>query len=161
MNMKCQICQQNDATIHLNQVQEGVVQELHCCADCAKENGLDMESPMSLTDFLFGAEAQLGPVLPDADAECPSCGLKLSAVRKQSMMGCALCYETFGEELKSSIASMHRSLQHTGKQPVRQRKTAEIGGLQRAMHKAVSIQDFEEAAKLRDRIEDLAGEGQG
>jgi protein-arginine kinase activator protein McsA len=54
------------------------------------------------------------------------------------------------------VQSMHHSSQHVGGIPVheelRVQKTAAIAALQQALDKAVAGENFEEAARLRDRI---------
>jgi protein arginine kinase activator len=153
--MKCEICQQNEAAVHFKQVVNGSVRELHVCQDCASENGFDVQSPMALTDFLFG----LG--MPDTEVDgtlektCPSCSLTLSAFRKHSRVGCARCYETFSEELETVLRAMHGADRHVGKVPAGEKLSAEIVAMQRALERAVSQEDFEEAAELRDAIKNL------
>lgn len=154
-SMKCEICQENEAAVHFKQVVNGSVRELHVCQVCASENGFDVQSPMALTDFLFG----LG--MPDTEVDgtlektCPSCSLTLSAFRKRSRVGCARCYETFFEELDPFLKAMHGADRHVGKVPAGEKLTAEIISMQRALERAVSQEDFEEAAKLRDAIHNL------
>ncbi len=153
--MKCQICQQNDATIHFKQAVDGEVRELNVCQACAAKNGFDMQSPVALTDFLFGVGA---PDAEDADVldkTCPACGLTLAAFRKGGRVGCARCYDAFAEELAPMLQDMHRAGKHVGKVPVCQRLSAEVDALQKALERAVAGEDFEEAAALRDRIRGL------
>ena len=153
--MKCEICQQNEAAVHFKQVVSGSVRELHVCQECAAENGFDVQSPMALTDFLFGLgmpETEVGGAL---EKTCPSCGLTLSSFRKVSRLGCARCYETFSEELDPVLRSMHGADRHIGKVPAGEKLSAEIVAMQRALERAVCNEDFEEAAKLRDAIHDL------
>ena len=52
--MKCQCCQKNEATIHLTQVVNGEVKKLNICQSCAEKNGIDLNSPISITDVLMG-----------------------------------------------------------------------------------------------------------
>lgn len=153
--VKCQICKTNEATVHFKQAIEGDVRELNCCPDCAAKNGFDMQSPMALTDFLFGVGMQDGGGGDDAEHACPACGLTLAAFRKTSRMGCARCYETFSDDLTLMLQDMHRAAEHAGKVPASARLSAEASALQRAMDRAVAEEDFEEAAKLRDRLRDM------
>ena len=81
--------------------------------------------------------------------------------RKTGRLGCADCYEAFAEELGPMLHNMHRANQHTGKIPARESKrvqsTAEAAALRKALEKAITEENFEEAAQLRDRIAALAG----
>jgi protein arginine kinase activator len=153
--MKCEICKQNEATVHFKQVSNGAVKEMYVCKECAAENGFDVQSPMALTDFLFGVGMPQPVDSEGDDKACPSCRLKRSEYRKNSRLGCEWCYETFVDELSPLITAMHKGSRHVGKVPAAERVSAEIAALQQAMQRAVAAEDFEEAARLRDRIKDL------
>jgi len=154
--MKCEICKQNEATVHFKQVSNGAVREMYVCKDCAAENGFDVHSPMALTDFLFGVGMSAHVEAEGDDKACPSCRLRRSEYRKSSRLGCELCYETFADELSPLVAAMHKGSRHVGKVPAAERVTAEIAALQQAMRRAVAAEDFEEAARLRDRVREFA-----
>lgn len=158
--VKCQICKTNEATVHFKQAIDGEVRELNCCQTCAAKNGFDVQSPMALTDFLFGLGMQdAGGDEPD-DRVCAACGLTRAAFRKTSRLGCARCYEAFADELAPMLQDMHRAAEHAGKVPATARVSAEAAALQKAMERAVAEEDFEEAAKLRDRLRDMRLQGQ-
>lgn len=150
--VKCEICNENDATVHLKQVCDGEVREMHVCNECAEENGFDLDSPMSLTDFLFGVSEQQKTDFGGGDRMCPGCRMKASDFRKTSLLGCSECYETFKQELALLLKAMHRGSKHVGKAPERERVTVEIASLQAELKKAVEGENFEEAAKLRDAL---------
>lgn len=150
--MKCELCKTQDASVHLKQVVNGGVREMHVCHECAAKNGFDLQSPMALTDFLFGLASPESPPEEPEDKTCPGCRLTLKQFRKVSRVGCARCYETFAEELKSMLAAMQGADRHTGKVPAREQIGTRIQTLRRAMEKAVRAEDFEEAARLRDAM---------
>ena len=54
--MKCEFCNQNNATIHLTQVVDGIMKKLNLCQSCAEKNGIDLNSPISITDVLMGID---------------------------------------------------------------------------------------------------------
>ena len=69
------------------------------------------------------------------------------------------CYEAFAEDVQPMLSSMHRGDQHVGKVPACERKRYDIVRLEQEMAIAVQTQDFEAAARCRDRIRELgAGE---
>ena len=41
MPKPCQNCQKNPATLHLTEIQDNRMTELHLCQACAEEKGLD------------------------------------------------------------------------------------------------------------------------
>jgi protein arginine kinase activator len=145
--MLCECCQEQEATIHVTQVADGKARELHLCAACAEEHGLDLQQAMSLPEMLLGVAASVrepgGP-----DKTCPHCHLRQSDFKKSGRLGCPRCYETFAEELAPMLASMHRGQRHAGKTPGRQ------AGLQRQLDAAVQAENYEEAARLRDRLKE-------
>ena len=131
-----------------------------------------MQSPVSLTDFLFGmSEGSSGEVQskgylgqevePGEDKACPNCRMRRSDFRKTSRLGCAVCYEVFSNELIPLLADVQKGSQHVGKTPgqrilwTSEKILAEIGSIQRKLDKAIASQNFEEAAKLRDTIHSM------
>jgi protein arginine kinase activator len=160
--MECQLCQQREATVHIKQVQDGDVREMHVCAECAAQHGLEDVSPMDLTDFLFGVNASRDEASSPADGKrCPTCGFTGKEFKKRSRLGCARCYEAFAEDVDPMLTSMHRGDQHVGKVPAAERKGFELMRLEQEMATAVQVQDFETAARCRDRIREIGGEPAG
>lgn len=170
--MQCELCKNNEATVHFKQAHDGKVKEMYLCEECAAKNGFNVHSPMSLTDFLFGmSEGSFGEVEsegssgqevePGPDKACPNCHMRLSDFRKTSRLGCAVCYEVFSEELTPLLADVQKGSQHVGKMPVQrilrtsEKTSTGIASIQRDLDKAIASQNFEEAAILRDRIETI------
>ncbi len=52
--MKCQLCNNNEATVHLTEIINNKVSKLHICEECAREKGQEMESHFGLSDLLAG-----------------------------------------------------------------------------------------------------------
>lgn len=155
--MKCEICKINEASVHFKQVNDGETHEMFACEQCAAKNGFDPESPMSLTDFLFGVGMQAEPVFDYDDKKSCSCGLTRAEFLKKSRAGCQCCYEVFSVEMDAMIESMHKGVRHVGKVPATAMAVVEVESLQNALDEAVRHEDFEEAAILRDRMRDICG----
>ncbi len=166
--MQCELCKEHEATVHLTQVVGSEVKKVNLCEACAAKSGLDIKGTISITDLLMGLSG--GPALaggkppraaPETERACPRCHMRRADFRKTGRLGCADCYETFVEELAPMLHNMHRAHQHTGKIPARESKrvqsTAEAAALQKALEKAVAEENFEEAARLRDRLAALRG----
>ena len=155
--MKCEICQKREASVHFKQVSDGEVRELFVCEDCAASKGFDVQAPMSLSNLLFGAEkASAEPSVPaEKEMRCEACGLTLTQFRQHSRLGCVQCYEVFSEELRELIPAMHRGDRHMGKVPEGERVRSNISRLRVELETAVSQQEYEVAADLRDRIKQL------
>jgi len=150
--MVCEICQQREASVHLKQICNGQMKEMRICEQCARENGFDVQSPLAMTDFLFGLGST--PAEPSADTErvCSVCHMRSCDLRKTSRLGCAHCYEAFRSELEPMIENMHYGPRHTGKVPAGEAAGLEAAALREALEAAVHEQRFEDAAVLRDRL---------
>ncbi len=161
--MHCEVCQENEATVHLTQIVDGHVKKINMCEACAAKSGLEMKGALSITDILLGLGGVKPAGRPEADRACPRCHMRRADFKKTGRLGCPDCYETFTAELAPMVQSMHHSSQHVGGIPVheelRVQKTAEIAALQQALDKAVAGENFEEAARLRDRIATCRAQG--
>jgi protein arginine kinase activator len=153
--MKCDLCDK-EAVVHLTQVINGEMKEIHLCEEHAIEQGIDLNSPISITDILMGLSAPQKSIAGELSLACPRCGLTRDEFRKTGRLGCPECYKTFMAELTMAIKTMHHSGQHIGKIPEREgvqtRMKSKIARLQQELDAAVAREDFEKAAKLRDQI---------
>lgn len=159
--MLCEACGQKPATVHLTQMINSEVKKLHLCESCAAESGLDVNGAISITDVLLGLggarEQEEHP-----DKACPHCRMRLEDFRKTSRLGCQHCYETFAPELAPLLEAMHRGGQHVGKQPAGAGAAAaavSLVDLRQALAAAVAAENYEEAARIRDRIRELEDTG--
>lgn len=161
--MKCECCHTKDATIHLTQVIDGAVKKLNLCQKCALANGIDLNSPISITDVLLGlgtsATPGSGPTATEFDLSCSRCLMTREEFKKRARLGCPECYNAFMGELSALTKAMHHSNQHVGKIPARQgnkaRITAQITALKKDIATAVAKEQYEVAANLRDKIRAL------
>ena len=154
--MICEMCKEREATVHLTQVVDGAIKKLHLCEDCATKNGFDVQGPISITDILLGMGVDKDPASVATETSCPRCHMRRTDFTTTGRFGCAFCYEAFAEELPPLLKAMHRSDRHTGKIPavegVRVRASAELATLQEQLDKAITTENYEEAARLRDAI---------
>ena len=125
--------------------------------------GQAMESE-TLASFL----GRTGPEFrPDDDdsAPCPHCGHTWARFQQTSRLGCARCYTAFRPRLVPLLAGFHRHVSHLGKTPAsgrgRDNKLVELTRLRIALEKAIAGEDFESAAKLRDKMRGLEGSAPG
>ena len=162
--MRCEYCNEAEATIHLTQVIEGEVKKLNLCQVCAQENGIDLNSPISITDVLLGLGSQQAGSgtktdLSEFDLSCSRCQMTRAEFKKRARLGCPECYNAFMGELSAITMAMHHSRQHVGKIPARQgneaRMTAQIAALQKDIETAIAKEQYEVAANLRDKIRSL------
>lgn len=154
--MTCDVCKQNAATVFLTQIVDGKMQKVNLCEGCSKEKGVTDPTGFALADLLLGLGAAQEIEKGSATAKCPGCGFSQADFKKTGRLGCSQCYETFAETLATLIKQMHKGVEHVGKVPQRYAKTVErenqIKDLQRSLRKAVSEEDYESAAKIRDQL---------
>jgi protein arginine kinase activator len=154
--MQCELCKQNEAAVHLKHALNGEVREVHLCSDCAAKKGFVAKlSPASLTDFLFGMETQKKADPKGPDISCPNCHMHHSDFRKTSRFGCSTCYQAFKDDLVPLLDEFQKGRQHVGKVPVMEKHAVELASLQKKLDSAVEVQNFEEAARIRDEIQML------
>ena len=174
--MYCELCKKNPATIHYTKIVNGYKEERHLCEQCAnslKEPGggfptLGLMPDFSMADFIggfFNPESQSQPFVQKnmtAHDACPMCGMTAGEFRRVGRVGCSNCYSYFAEYMPGLIQRIHGNSRHTGKVPVRgEAKLAEKQKnvqLRQALQQAISEEQFERAAELRDEIRRLEQE---
>ena len=186
--MKCQNCGKNEVSVHLKQSINGHVSEFALCSQCAEMMGVggafsDFGSFSGFGgDPFSGIESLLSSMLKSSHARavpaaqrCKLCGSSYEDIAKRGKLGCAECYELFGERLAPSIERIHNRTKHIGKLPGRPaaRKTSAaatpketaaqtprqetLEELQAKLMEAVKAEEYEKAAVLRDRIKEMKG----
>lgn len=162
--MKCDICGEKEATVHLTEVINEKVTKLHLCDGCAKQKGEEMQSHFGLGDLLsglmdFGPAAAEEQVEEVAVAECSDCGMTYYDFQKTGRLGCGKCYETFSKDLSELLRKIHGSDRHVGKMPFRGEEVLkdqeDLQRLKSELNELIQSEEFEKAALLRDRIKDL------
>ena len=159
--MVCNVCGQNEATIHLTAILNNQMMEVHLCETCAEQKGADFKSHFDFNKLLasladFGAELK-----PERMAKlvCKDCGMTYEEFGKTGRLGCANCYQTFEKLLLPLIKRIQRDTKHVGKAPSKvsgeTKQVLELRELQDRLKKSVQSETFEEAAKIRDRIQEL------
>ena len=72
--MVCNICGKNQATVHLTEIIDEQITELHLCEECAQKKGAQMESHFGLSDLLAGLAdlgTQFKKTKADIKLKCP------------------------------------------------------------------------------------------
>lgn len=160
--MLCDVCGKNNATVHLTEIVDEQMAELHLCEGCAKQKSEQMEQQFGLSDLLAGMAEFVKPAQEKEDAflKCKRCGLTYVDFKKIGRLGCSECYNTFRKYLIPLLKRIHGSSQHFGKSPSRQgkaavKKGADLESLRSKLQTAIETEAFEEAARLRDQIREL------
>jgi protein arginine kinase activator len=171
--MICDVCGKKNATVHLTEIIDDQMNELHLCEECAHHKSAQMEQQFGLSDLLGGLAEFEKPAAEKevAALHCPACGLTYADFKKAGRLGCAECYHAFRKYIGPLLKRIHGSGVHVGKLPARaaapktprdadQTVSApstpapanDIQALKERLQKAIENEEFEEAARLRDAI---------
>jgi protein arginine kinase activator len=160
--MLCDVCAKNTATVHLTEIVDEQMNELHLCEECARQKSAQMEPQFGLSELLAGLAEFENPAakkLETVSLKCENCGLTYNDFKKMGRLGCGECYSAFKKYLAPLLKKIHGSGQHLGKSPVKaikvSRKKKDLTTLRNNLKKAIESEAFEEAAKIRDQIKDL------
>lgn len=158
--MNCQVCNKKEATVHLTQMLNNDIRKLHLCESCAEASGIDIDGPVSMTNFLLGLGASKKSAVV-RERTCSKCGMNLSDFKKLSRLGCQNCYVTFAGELEPLLNGMQKQLQHVGKKPLHHPGVINVppslASLEKALEEAIAAENYEEAARFRDQIREHEG----
>ena len=187
--MLCQICKANPATIHIQEIVNGETNTLHICPECARKRNLAEGNTANshfhemlerLTQAIANsAELKLSELFEQKkpqeeesrDLLCGVCGASWQEYRKNGKVGCAACYEQFGQLLLEDFALNQHGSVHCGKTPPetveqwqdpavseRINLRRELERLRKGLDESVRREEFEQAAELRDKIVGIEAE---
>lgn len=165
--MYCEDCNEKVANIYLTKTIQGKKMEKYICEDCAKKYqeqfGVVFKPQMNISNLLGSLfENELIPQMDNASHDgykCKKCDMNNYKFAKEGRLGCSECFNYFGVQLEPLLKRLHGVTNHTGKIPKRMggdlRLKNEIKLLREKLQIAVSKEEFEEAARLRDIIKEL------
>ena len=188
--MLCQICKANPASIHIQEIINGERNTLHICTECARKRNLAENGEANshfhemlerLTQAIANsADLKLAELFEtkkqdqeekQQDLVCSVCGTTFQSYRKTGKLGCAACYDQFGQIIIPEFALSHHGSVHCGKTPPesvdqwqdpavseRIRLRRELEELSKGLDESVRREEFELAAELRDRIASIEAE---
>jgi len=157
--MLCDSCKERDAVVHLTQIGESAMTQLHLCEKCAAERGVETTIAMPkspIGDFLQAVQQQ--GITPRGDSlRCDFCGASMKDFRASGRLGCARCYAAFEGSLRELLRRVHGGSRHNGKKyappaPAEFEKKTELEMLRDRLRRAIETEQFEAAAELRDKI---------
>jgi protein arginine kinase activator len=163
--MKCQKCAK-PATFHITDiVEKGKHREYHFCDEHARQHLAPPDesfesAPISdLAKKLVASAGASGSIREPSAADkqvCPICQITFLEFRNSGRLGCPYDYEVFRDDLMPLLENIHGETRHSGKVPRRaprntQQQTTMIQ-LRNELKRAVAAEDYESAARLRDKI---------
>lgn len=156
----------NVKNIHVIQNAEGEITEFDCCHECGSQLGVDPFTLMfSIVNSMLNPQSALKLNLQkltimeetlSSEDKCLGCGIGLDEIKKTGKMGCPNCYSTFKKQLEILLPQMHAgNTKHCGKKIKRPSSKSIIADLKRQMETVIKEEKYEEAAIIRDKIQEL------
>lgn len=152
----------------LTQIVNGQVSDLALCESCARAKGLFDPQSLTFAEKFFPEEfkAKVDKLVrelaegksdektsthkTDVLTKCPVCDFPLETYRKTGRLGCPDCYTIFSRELESLAVSESRENPPDTSETAPDRST-----LEKRLQDAISREDYELAARLRDQLKNL------
>ncbi len=149
--MLCERCNKRPATVIYTQIINGHKESVNICSECAAKESI-FENFGSLLSFA-------GPK-GNSLISCPNCRMTLEEFKRTGRMGCGECYSTFRENAKDILKKIHGTSVHQAEEEKEIKKEkSEIELLREKLGEAIETENFEEAARLRDKIREIEREG--
>lgn len=168
--MTCQDCKKREAQVHLTQIVNNEKMSLSLCKDCAAARGFHSpldNIPFPLAEILSGIAAATPGAKSAKAAEpiiCSGCGQSFEEFTKLGRFGCGECYKAFRDRLEPIMRKIHGASLHRGRGPANPptEESADMPvtvkeeeRLEQELKKAIETEDFERAAEIRDKLEDI------
>lgn len=167
--MLCERCKEKEATIRYTEIINGAKSEHNLCHTCAQEVEFGYELPFAkLLSGMLGAYTASGNEKKHDDMEkvvCPSCKMSYQEFIDQGVFGCEVCYQLFEPLIRDNIEKLQGNVVHSGKVPIYNKNLKDINLkgkkvtpkeeveiLETRLKEALKLEDYEDAAKLRDEI---------
>lgn len=167
--MKCSICKNDNAIIHIREYSNQGVKKINLCLECALKRGLNaaVENIDTLIGNLVGTifnNQNLSSRLSikkgsEVNLVCPSCGKTIQNISNDLELGCPTCYNVFDQIVDLVIFNTNNSLNYLGKLPedlkeVKIQKT-KLKKLKKELKEHIDLEEFAKAANVRDEIKEI------
>ncbi|MDR1651718.1 MAG: UvrB/UvrC motif-containing protein [Synergistaceae bacterium] len=186
--MLCENCGKREVEVLIKQVTDNDVRHMSLCRECAGELGFVSSPMPSITiSFSIADEPpkirKVRRVQPKRreqafdSVECSGCGTKFAEFREDGFLGCPNCYEAFrfplgaylqktqgaeshwiGSELFRDIELESDEMILAAEQIKKRAADENIAKLRLELNEAVSREDYERAAEIRDMLVPLVGD---
>ncbi len=174
MSFYCQKCQTATAKVHVTELKEGKKIEHHFCEECAETQGIAPKAaaPVSMYKIFKELMEKGGAARRSRDRQCPECGMTFSEFKAKGRFGCPHDYDVFLSRLIPLLQRIHGASQQDGLPPEDDRHEdldlpeqeqadeenqaqVELEELKTELQRVVQREQYEEAARIRDRIKEL------
>lgn len=171
--MLCDNCKKNEATVHIKKLINGAKQEYSLCDGCANElkemnfadiSSIGLSNTFTVQDLLSGIIDYVNQSSQSTTVNipiCKNCGMSYTEFKKTGLMGCSECYESFKASLIPIIKRVQGNIEHVGKIPKKSGEVIlgkrQLLKLREDLNKAISLEEYEKAAEIRDEIRRIQG----
>ena|SRR5688572_15776221 len=163
MSVYCQRCQKETASVHVTEItEEGAKAEMHLCEECAKAKGVPPVPSPSVFALFKELMEKTNTVTRTRDRQCPKCGMSFGEFKAKGRFGCPHDYEVFLSRVIPLLERIHGSSEHAGvadaaaaTQQATDTTAHELKRLRKDLQRVIRNEEYEEAAKIRDRIQTL------
>ena len=185
--MLCDNCGKREANVRYSESINGMKKEMNLCEECARKLGItnqfDFKMPLDFPNF-FGSfledfsDHEFMPLFEETKtARCDNCGTTFEDIVNTGRLGCANCYEAFGDKLDAILKRLQGSSRHVGrleetfnnskienrenntsenkKEIKDEKQDSKLEKLQEDLKSAIKEERYEDAAKIRDEIKKL------
>ena len=179
--MRCDNCGKDNANIRYYKNINGVEKQMNLCEECSKKlgiaNELNFNMPIDFSSFWggffedFETPSLLNLVSGRNELKCKGCNNTFEDILEAGKFGCPECYETFESEIDELLNRMHGKNRHVGrlgsgekikvdnniKEDKEENKTPKNNKLEELKAKLKDLikeENYEEAAKDRDKIKE-------
>lgn len=178
--MTCERCNKKKAAVIYRENINGRIKALKLCEECAEllEQAGELEDVSSAVGgfpFPDCPTEECAPLLPflsvtvtqdraesPGGCRCPQCDSTIRNIAETGRVGCAACYTVFGRELEDILRATRGDVGHRGRVSAgyraRLEKADRLAELKKQLREAVSSEQYESAAGLRDSIRALEAE---
>lgn len=148
---------------YTTQVADGKLKKFVLCESCAKAKGITNPDGLLMAEEASKPLVVGGPGLEIFPAPgqgvCSTCGFTILDLQKVGRLGCPDCYQAFASEIGQRLSSLHQGVVHVGHVPAglakKRELTGRISALKESLEKAVSEERYEDAAVVRDALDQL------
>lgn len=163
--MNCDKCGKA-SVYHSTLIINGVSKSTNLCRDCAMKEGV-FTNETSIFDELFAPFSDLLSFEKVEDIICPVCKTTLKQLKSSLTVGCPNCYEAFNKEIQEVVkriapfSSHKQDVEYIKKEKNKPAtKQDKIAALRAEMAQAVKEERYEDAGKIKKKIQKLENENE-
>lgn len=167
--MLCESCKQNEATIHISKIINGVKNEANLCHECAGKKqefnlvaDMDIMAPFAFPNILSGLMDYVNKSNKsnsNIELKCGNCSMSYKEFKESGLLGCSQCYDYFKPAILPVIKGVQGNVEHLGKVPKKSGKELmqkrKLLQLKEELQKAITLEEYEKAAEIRDKIREI------